>query len=725
MSPSTKLLAGVELGGTKCVCILGTGPDDVRAIERLPTGEREETLRQIEAVLDRWRSQYGAPRALGIASFGPVDLDRASPTYGFVTTTPKPGWRDTDLARRFERRFGIPTGFDTDVNGAALAEGRWGGAVGLDDYAYITVGTGIGVGSIIRGRSIFGICHTELGHIRVVRKAGDTFAGSCQYHGDCVEGLCAGPAIEARVGLPAIEIAAGPRRVGVRRAWPRAAHAHDGADDVAEAHLPGWRSTRSPGALVRAHPAGAQAQPQRLRGGAGARPGARAIHRSAGSRHDGGTARRARARGRRGERRGEAEVAGRHRVAMRDGGKQMSLSGTNLERAGDHNQRVTLHAIRVNGPITRTELAEITGLTAPAIANITKRLLVDKLIQEAGRRRGGRGQPATKLVINPDSWFSIGLNVDRDHITMVLLDFEGRVRARASREVAFALPKDVEQFFRKGVGKLLAKEGIGAGPARRHRRGVARRHAARGDVAEPAGQLRHLGVDRRAVIAGIGARRAGVRRERRGRRDDGRDAVRLRQETPDLLLHPDHGRARRQPGHRRQPFPRRHGRSGELGMLRVRDPTGHERQIQNIVSLSALYSRLAAQGIRVSEPKELTELDESGQAIIDAWVEAAVDTLIDPIIAINCLVNPEAVLIGGRLPSRHRRPDRRATQSTARGACGHRARDRAGVARRAVRRRARGRRRDPAVQPPLASDTHRAHEDRGAVDSRQLLRGTR
>src|SRR5215468_3773341 len=111
------------------------------------------------------------------------------------------------------------------------------------------------------------------------------------------------------------------------------------------------------------------------------------------------------------------------------------LSGTNLERAGDHNQRVTLHAIRVNGPITRAELAQITGLTAPAIANITKRLLTDNLIQEAGRRRGGRGQPATKLVINPDSWFSIGLNVDRDHITMLVLDFEGRVRARASREV--------------------------------------------------------------------------------------------------------------------------------------------------------------------------------------------------------------------------------------------------------------------------------------------------
>ena len=120
-------------------------------------------------------------------------------------------------------------------------------------------------------------------------------------------------------------------------------------------------------------------------------------------------------------------------------GKHMRLSGTNLERAGDHNQRVTLHAIRVKGPITRAELAVITGLTAPAIANITKRLLTDNLIQDAGRRRGGRGQPATKLVINPDSWFSIGLNIDRDHITMVVLDFEGRVRARASREVMFAM----------------------------------------------------------------------------------------------------------------------------------------------------------------------------------------------------------------------------------------------------------------------------------------------
>jgi fructokinase len=207
MSPQTKLLAGVELGGTKCVCILGTGPDDVRATERLATGERETTLRQVEAVLDRWRTQFGAPRALGIASFGPVDLRSGSPTWGYITSTSKLGWVNTDVAQRLRRLLGVPVGLDTDVNGAALAEGRWGAARGLEDFAYVTVGTGIGVGSIVRGRSIFGVNHTELGHIRVARVKGDTFAGVCPYHGDCIEGLASGPAIEARAGKPASQLA--------------------------------------------------------------------------------------------------------------------------------------------------------------------------------------------------------------------------------------------------------------------------------------------------------------------------------------------------------------------------------------------------------------------------------------------------------------------------------------------------------------------------------------
>jgi len=187
-------------------------------MERLPTGEREETLRQIEAVLERWRSQHGPVAALGIASFGPVDLRAGTANYGFITSTTKPGWRNTDVAQRLGRRLGIPVGFDTDVNGAALAEGRWGGAKGLEDFAYVTVGTGIGVGTIVRGRPLFGMNHTELGHIRVARRAGDPFPGVCSFHGDCIEGLASGPAIEARAGLPASQLPAN------HPAWDFVAH---------------------------------------------------------------------------------------------------------------------------------------------------------------------------------------------------------------------------------------------------------------------------------------------------------------------------------------------------------------------------------------------------------------------------------------------------------------------------------------------------------------------
>ncbi len=328
----------------------------------------------------------------------------------------------------------------------------------------------------------------------------------------------------------------------------------------------------------------------------------------------------------------------------------MRLSGTNLERAGDHNQRVTLHAIRVNGPITRAEIAVITGLTAPAIANITKRLMVENLIQEAGRRRGGRGQPATKLVINPDSWFSIGLNVDRDHITMVLLDFEGGVRARVSREVNFALPKDVDQFFRKSADKLLARVGIGrdrltgigvALPDDMPRAALPQQPANYGiwastDVASLLKSALHVPVfvENDAAAATMGEMQFGL-----GKKYQTFFYILITAALGgSVVIEGNHFRGAS-------------GRSGELGMLRGKDVTGHERQIQNIVSLSALYSRLAAQGIKVSAPSELTDLGESGQAIIHAWVEAAADTLLDPVLSINCLVNPEAILIGGRLPA--------------------------------------------------------------------------
>jgi fructokinase len=219
MSETTPLLAGVELGGTKCVCILGTGPEEIVDEVRIPTADPEATLAAIERVLEGWREQGRDFAALGIASFGPVDLDRSSTRYGYITSTPKPGWRDTDVAQRLAARVNRPTAFDTDVNGAALAEGRWGGARGLTDFAYVTVGTGVGVGLVTAGRPILGFTHAEAGHLRVARAPGDDWPGNCPYHGACVEGLAAGIAVEARTGLPAAALAPN------HPVWPLVAHA--------------------------------------------------------------------------------------------------------------------------------------------------------------------------------------------------------------------------------------------------------------------------------------------------------------------------------------------------------------------------------------------------------------------------------------------------------------------------------------------------------------------
>lgn len=202
------LLAGVELGGTKCVCILGSGPQDVRAQVSIPTGQRDSTLDRINSVLDGWRDTHGPFEALGLASFGPIDLRPQSKTFGFITSTVKPGWEGTDVFGRLGGHRKLPVQINTDVNGAALAEGRWGAARGLDDFAYITVGTGIGVGLIVSGRPVFGCNHTELGHIRIARLPGDTWPGICQFHGDCLEGLASGPAIGARAGMPGGDVPA-------------------------------------------------------------------------------------------------------------------------------------------------------------------------------------------------------------------------------------------------------------------------------------------------------------------------------------------------------------------------------------------------------------------------------------------------------------------------------------------------------------------------------------
>lgn len=203
-APASLTYAGIELGGTKCVAILGRGPGEIVARESLPTTSPEETLGRLSDVLDEWRSKEGI-ESLGIASFGPVDLDPRSPAYGHITTTPKPGWTGVDVVGPLRRAAGAPAAFDTDVNGAALAEMRWGSGRGFGDFAYVTVGTGVGVGLIANGLPMRGFAHCEMGHIRVARLPGDDFPGSCPFHGDCVEGLAAGPSLIARVGTEKIE----------------------------------------------------------------------------------------------------------------------------------------------------------------------------------------------------------------------------------------------------------------------------------------------------------------------------------------------------------------------------------------------------------------------------------------------------------------------------------------------------------------------------------------
>jgi fructokinase len=170
----------------------------VRAATSFPTTSPGQTLGR---AIDFFHAQ-GPLTGLGIASFGPLDLDPASPTAGFITDTPKPGWSGVDVVGTFRRALGVPVTLDTDVNGAALAEWRWGAGAGCDPVVYVTVGTGIGGGAIVGGRPLHGPAHPEMGHMRVPRDPADAFAGTCPFHGDCLEGLASGAAVRARRGLP-------------------------------------------------------------------------------------------------------------------------------------------------------------------------------------------------------------------------------------------------------------------------------------------------------------------------------------------------------------------------------------------------------------------------------------------------------------------------------------------------------------------------------------------
>ena len=201
------LTGGIEAGGTKFVCSAGSGPNNLRAETRFPTTTPEETLGRAIAFFHEQETIHGPLNAIGVAAFGPLDPDPDSPTYGFITTTPKPGWANTDFVGALKAEFNVPIGFDTDVNSAALSEGKWGAARDLDTFIYLTIGTGFGGGAMINGRLLHGLVHPEMGHIRLNHDwNADPYSGGCPYHGDCLEGMAAGPAVEKRWGLKGQEL---------------------------------------------------------------------------------------------------------------------------------------------------------------------------------------------------------------------------------------------------------------------------------------------------------------------------------------------------------------------------------------------------------------------------------------------------------------------------------------------------------------------------------------
>ena len=327
------------------------------------------------------------------------------------------------------------------------------------------------------------------------------------------------------------------------------------------------------------------------------------------------------------------------------------LSGTNLERAADHNQRVTLHAIRLGGSLTRIDLARITGLTGPAIANITRRLLQDGMIEEAGQRRGGRGQPPTKLVVRADACYSIGVNIDRDHITIVLVDFLAQILARKSIEISFALPDDVRDLFRRSVRAMLKSAKID--PTKLVGIGVAR-------------------PDDLALVAMPGRPAAYAAW-------DGIDMATLFDKPLSLPVFVENDAAAAAMGEMQLGFGQNyssffyilvssglgggfvadgayvrgtHGRSGELGFMAAGGGKRGRETVQKLVSLSGLAEHLANSGFEIGQVLHQADWAPDVELCLEEWVERAAHTLCTPLDAINCLIDPAVILIGGRLPSR-------------------------------------------------------------------------
>lgn len=327
----------------------------------------------------------------------------------------------------------------------------------------------------------------------------------------------------------------------------------------------------------------------------------------------------------------------------------VSLSGTNLARASDYNQRIVLQAIRLSGETTRIALAKQTGLTAPTIANITSRLGEMELIAHIGRKHGGRGQPALRLAINPDGAFAIGLNVDRDHITLVALDLAGEVRSRVTREVRFAMPSDVMDIISaelEGVlaaGKIDRERILGVGVARPDDLGgIVLPHKPEGyeswSQVDFSALLKEvlpwpIHVDNDAAAAALGeAQGVGG------------------QERPSffyLLISAGLGGGPVVDG---SYYRGARSRSGEIGLMPDAGGAEPGAVVQDTVSLSAIEERLLREGRPLKSLDDLLALDPVMATTVDQWIADATRALTGPLVAVSCLLDPDAVVIGGRLP---------------------------------------------------------------------------
>ncbi|MBC8159519.1 MAG: ROK family transcriptional regulator [Alphaproteobacteria bacterium] len=328
------------------------------------------------------------------------------------------------------------------------------------------------------------------------------------------------------------------------------------------------------------------------------------------------------------------------------------LSGTNLKFARNHNVRVTLQAVRVHGPVSRPELAQIMGLTPQAIAYLCRELIDDGMIVETGRRRGGRGQPAAELSINPDGGYAVGVNIDRDHLTVLLTDLSGTVRGRVHWEENFLLPDEVFRRIERAYGSLLEDAGLepddlaGVGLAMPYRLGylrteyTPRSYAAWRDV-PAADRLRE--ITGRPVFPENDASAAAYGEIHYGLGIDYKNFFYLFMGVGlggGLVVNGDY-------------VPGTHGLGGEIGFIPVTNGSGQPTDngtIETKVSMAVLYSRLKEQGIDVSTLEQLDALHKKGSETIGEWMEQGAAHLLMTLITIICVVNPEAILIGGRLP---------------------------------------------------------------------------